>query len=149
MIIHEFLDSIGVENTYISGDSKKDEVIAALSDFNAKKISVLIGSQVIGEGIDIRSADHLIMAQGGKSEIAIVQAAGRLVRLFAGKKFGYLHDFRFLNTKYMEKHLIMRKDIYLRNFAPKFIKASCRGCVPRARRRGRGTERAAEAVRRG
>jgi superfamily II DNA or RNA helicase len=123
-VISEFLNEIGIENTYISGDSDKDEIKQALMDFNAKKISVLIGSQVIGEGIDIRSADHLIMAQGGKSEIAIVQAAGRLVRLFEGKKFGHLHDFRFLNTKYMEKHLIMRKDILQRNFAPKFIRAS-------------------------
>jgi superfamily II DNA or RNA helicase len=124
LIIHEFLDGLGIENTYISGDSKKDVVIQAIRDFNEKKISVLIGSQVIGEGIDIRSTDHLIMAQGGKSEIAIVQAVGRLARLFKGKKVGWLHDFRFLETKYLEGHLIVRKDIYRRNFSPKLIKAS-------------------------
>lgn len=114
-IIHEFLNSIGRENTYISGDSEDDDITDAIKDFNAKEIDVLIGSQVIGEGIDIRSADHLIMAQGGKSEISIVQAAGRLVRLFPGKSIGILHDFHFLDTKYMSKHLTIRKDIYKRN----------------------------------
>ena len=120
-IIHDYLDELGLENTYVSGDSEQDEIDDAIRDFNEKQINICIGSQVIGEGIDIRSADHLIMAQGGKSEIAIVQAAGRLVRLFDGKRFGHLHDFRFKDTKYMEKHQQMRKDILERNFAPKFI----------------------------
>ena len=122
-IIHEFLDDIGVENTYISGDSEEDEIDDAIREFNAKTVKVLIGSRVIGEGIDIRTADHLIMAQGGKSEIAMVQAAGRLVRLSPGKKVGYLHDFLFRDTKYMEKHWKLRKTIYKNNLAPKFTAA--------------------------
>lgn len=124
LVIHEFLDELGYENTYISGDDDKDDIDAALKDFNAKKIRILIGSSVIGEGIDIRSSDHLIMAQGGKSEISIVQATGRLVRLFPGKVIGTLHDFRFVGTKYMEKHLGMRKTIYKNNFGPKFLKVA-------------------------
>lgn len=124
LVIHEFLSELGFENTYISGDDDKDVIDEALSDFNDKTIRILVGSTVIGEGIDIRSTDHLIMAQGGKSEIAIVQAAGRLVRLFEGKIIGWLHDFRFTETKYMEKHFEMRRDILERNFSPKFLKAS-------------------------
>lgn len=124
LVIHEYLTEQGFENSYISGDDDKDTVKSILRKFNAKKIRILIGSKVIGEGIDIRSTDHLIMAQGGKSEIAIVQAVGRLVRLYKGKLWGYLHDIRFKGTKYLEKHLVVRKDIYRRNFAPKFVKAA-------------------------
>lgn len=115
-VIHEYLKMHGIEAAYISGDNSKDEINQTIELFNDKKIRVLIGSSVIGEGIDIRSTDHLIMAQGGKSEIAIVQAIGRLIRLFPGKFVGTLHDFQFLETNYMEKHFDERQEIYQRNF---------------------------------
>lgn len=115
-LIHEYLDAYGVSNAYVSGDDKKEMVNATIKAFNDKQVRVLIGSSVIGEGIDVRSTDQLIMAQGGKSEIVIVQAVGRAVRLFEGKQVAKIHDFDFLGTKYMRKHLAQREDIYRRNF---------------------------------
>jgi superfamily II DNA or RNA helicase len=115
-IIHEFLKQYGVENSYISGDDKKEVINSTIKAFNDKRVRVLIGSSVIGEGIDIRSTDQLIMAQGGKSEIVMVQAIGRAVRLYEGKKVAKIHDFDFIGTKYMQKHSIIRRDIYKRNF---------------------------------
>lgn len=115
-IFHEYLSMYGIDNAYISGDDSKETINESIRSFNEKKIRVLIGSSVIGEGIDVRSTDHLIMCQGGKSEIVIVQAVGRGVRLFEGKKVAHVHDFDFVNTKYMRKHLAQREDIYRRNF---------------------------------
>lgn len=116
LLIHEYLNLIGMSNAYVSGDDKKDRVNSILADFNDKKIKILIGSSVLGEGIDIRSTDHLLMCQGGKSEVTMVQASGRLVRLYDGKLIGYLHDFQFMGSNYMEKHLVDRIDAYDRNF---------------------------------
>lgn len=115
-IFHEFLLAHGLENSYISGDDPKEVINGTIKDFNDKKVRILIGSSVIGEGIDVRSTDHLIMCQGGKSEIVIVQAVGRAVRLFEGKKIAKIHDFDFIGTKYMRKHLAQRQNIYKRNF---------------------------------
>lgn len=115
-IFHEFLQAHGFDNMYISGDDKKEVINGTIKAFNDKKFRILIGSSVIGEGIDVRSTDHLLMCQGGKSEIVMVQAVGRLVRLFEGKKLGRVHDFNFVGTKYMGKHLDQREDIYDRNF---------------------------------
>lgn len=115
-MINEYLKGLGIDNAYVSGDNSKEEITAGIAAFNRKDVRVLIGSSVIGEGIDVRSTDHLIMSQGGKSEIVMVQAAGRAVRLYEGKSKAYIHDFRFLGTKYMEKHLVKRKDVYQRNF---------------------------------
>jgi superfamily II DNA or RNA helicase len=115
-IFHEFLSAYGIENAYISGDDKKEVINETIQAFNEKRVRILIGSSVIGEGIDVRSTDHLIMCQGGKSEIVIVQAVGRAVRLFPGKIKAQIHDFDFINTKYMRKHLAVREDIYKRNF---------------------------------
>lgn len=115
-IFHEFLKMNGFDNMYISGDDKKEVINNTIKAFNEKRFRILIGSSVIGEGIDVRSTDHLCMCQGGKSEIVMVQAVGRLVRLFEGKKLGRVHDFNFVDTKYMGKHLVQREDIYERNF---------------------------------
>lgn len=120
-VYHKYLNLHKIKNTYISGDDKPEVIEQAIHDFNDGKIKVLIGSQVVGEGVDICSTDHLIMAQGGKSEIAIVQATGRVVRLFDGKSIAHLHDFVFEDTKYMENHFIQRLDIYSRNFDPEFV----------------------------
>lgn len=121
-IFHEYLLQNGIANNYISGDDKKDTINATIEAFNLKKIRVLIGSSVIGEGIDVRSTDHLIMCQGGKSEIVMVQAVGRAIRLFPGKEVANVHDFDFKNTAYMGKHWRLRKEIYARNFDCEFIK---------------------------
>lgn len=115
-VIHEYLKSMGIDNNYISGDNDKDEINDAIVRFNEKDTRVLIGSSVIGEGIDVRSTDHLIMSQGGKSEITMVQAAGRAIRLYEGKSIAYIHDFSFENTHYMQKHADERREIYERNF---------------------------------
>lgn len=115
-IIHEYLNTLGVPNKYLSGDDSIEDIDQGIEDFNDKKLRILVGSSVFGEGRDIRSTDHLIMAQGGKSQIVMVQAAGRLVRLYEGKLVGYLHDFKFENTRYMSKHLTNRLDTYKRNF---------------------------------
>ena len=116
LVIHEYLNSLGIENSYISGDNTKEEINGTISDFNDKKIRVMIGSSVIGEGVDVRSTDHLIMCQGGKSEITMVQAAGRVLRLYDGKIKAFIHDFRFEGSKYMIKHAEEREEIYVRNF---------------------------------
>lgn len=116
LVIHEYLKSLGIDNSYISGDNDKDEINNTIKAFNDKHIRILIGSSVIGEGIDVRSTDHLIMCQGGKSEITMVQAAGRVLRLFEGKLRSFIHDFRFEGSRYMIKHADEREEIYVRNF---------------------------------
>jgi superfamily II DNA or RNA helicase len=116
LVIHEYLTSLGIDNSYISGDNDKDEINNTITAFNDKRIRVLIGSSVIGEGIDVRSTDHLLMCQGGKSEITMVQAAGRVLRLYEGKTQAFIHDFRFEGSKYMIKHAEEREEIYQRNF---------------------------------
>lgn len=122
LMIHEFLISEGLGGTYISGDDDKDTIQDAIDGFNEKRIRVLIGSGVIGEGVDICSTDRLIMCQGGKSEIVIVQGIGRGIRLYEGKKHATIHDFYFQGTNYMCKHAEIRLDIYERNFGCEVVR---------------------------
>lgn len=121
LVIHEYLNSLGVNNTYLSGDNSITEVNNGIQHFNEKKINILIGSSIFGEGVNIQSTDHLIMSNGGKSEIQIVQGIGRAIRLFEGKEMAHVHDFNFIGTKYMSKHYEERREIYERNFRATFF----------------------------
>ena len=114
--IRDFLWCHGVKATFINGDDSKENIYNAIADFNEKKIRILIGSKVIGEGIDVRTTDHLVLANGGKSEVQLVQGIGRAVRLSEGKEIAHIHDFRFTNTNYLEKHYNKRVGIYERVF---------------------------------
>lgn len=115
-LLKEFLDNHGIKSIFISGDDSAETISKTIKDFNNCKIPVLIGSTVIGEGINVKSTDHLIMANGGKSQIAITQAVGRAVRLFKDKKMAFIHDFCFEGTKFMSKHLKAREKIYVESF---------------------------------
>lgn len=116
-VIQEYLKKNGFDSIFICGDNKKEYITDAISQFNDKKIRILIGSTVIGEGVDVHSAQHLILATGGKSIVKIVQAIGRCVRLHPGKSQSYVYDFLFEGTKYLERHLKQRIDIYQTQFS--------------------------------
>lgn len=118
-LIHEFLKEKGIKSTWVNGDDSKEAIASAIEDFNDKKIRVLVASQILGEGCDIRSTDHLIMARGGKSEIAMTQAVGRAVRLYENKKTAYVWDFNFRFCKYLPRHLDIRLETYEKQFSGK------------------------------
>jgi superfamily II DNA or RNA helicase len=116
LVISEYLTTHGVICSYINGDDSKELINNTINEFNEKLVRILIGSSVIGEGINIKSTDHLINCVGGKSEILCVQNAGRAIRKFEGKSIAYLHDFFFEGTNYLARHLENRLEIYIRNF---------------------------------
>jgi len=116
-VIHELLKSLGVDNRYICGDDKKEYIIDSIEAFNDKIVRVLVGSSIIGEGVDIHSTKHLILANGGKSPIQLVQGIGRCVRLHPGKEKSYVYDFNFVGTKHQSRHCSIRADIFKNYFA--------------------------------
>ncbi len=118
LIIHEYLNTLGVSNCYVTGDNSKEEINRTIEAFNDKQFKILVGSSVFGEGVNLSSTDHLILCQGGKSPIAIVQALGRAVRLHPGKSIAKVYDFNFQNTNYMSKHQTERLEVIIDNFDP-------------------------------
>lgn len=120
-IVHQYLNTVGIDASYVSGDDDKSEITDMIRAFNDKKIRILIGSSVISEGIDIRATDHLLNLKGGKSEIVLVQSVGRAVRLYPGKHTAFLHEFKFKDTQFMEKHFENRLQAVIDNFRPLHI----------------------------
>lgn len=115
-VLFEHFTELGIDIVYISGDDSKELITDTIEEYNDKEINKLIGSSVIGEGIDLNSCQHLILARGGKSPIQIVQAIGRAVRLSEGKDVSHIYDFYFENTKYLGKHCEQRVDTFQNQF---------------------------------
>ncbi len=96
--------------TFVNGLNKDTKKV--LENFKSGKIKLLIGTSVIGEGVDLPRANVLIMAGAGKSEIGVIQAVGRVLRTFKDKNGAIVYDFADQGAKYLEKHGLIRDDIY-------------------------------------
>lgn len=62
-------------------------------DYRDGKISILIGTQHLVEGIDVPSLDTVILAYCGKSERIQIQSCGRVLRLTKNGNMAYIVDF--------------------------------------------------------
>ncbi len=106
--LNELIPDSGFMNG--ENDSRLNEDL--LSDFNSGKLKCLIGTSIIGEGVDTVRASCGIMAGGGKAESEIIQKIGRLLRLHPDKKFSIVIDFMHKNSKWALKHSKAREKIY-------------------------------------
>lgn len=73
--------------------------------FNITKLKVLIGtSGVLGEGIDTKPCEYVIIAGLGKSKNAFMQQVGRSFRKFSGKDTGKIILFKDTSHKWTKDH---------------------------------------------
>lgn len=75
-----------------SGLSKKKRA-QAIEDFRSGALRVMLATSLADEGLDVPRASCLILAAGGRSAGKLEQRAGRVLRPFAGKESGVIHDF--------------------------------------------------------
>lgn len=97
---------------FIHGEEKDVIRARALADFKAGKIKCLIGTSVIGEGVDLPNANVLIMAGGGKARSQIMQNIGRVLRICKGKTFAKVYDFSDTGSEWLSDHSLQRQNVY-------------------------------------
>lgn len=97
---------------FIHGQEKDSDRQRMMENFRKGKIKCLIGTSVIGEGVDLPIANVLIMAGGGKSRSQIMQNVGRVLRPFANKTSALVYDFADEGTQYLSEHSRLRREIY-------------------------------------
>lgn len=83
-----------------------------IDKFNNKEIAVLIGTEVISEGVDTFGADILILASAGKARSETIQKIGRVLRPAAGKEFATIVDFSDKGNYIFENQSKARQEIY-------------------------------------
>ncbi len=101
---------------HLMGDDKIEVRTETFDKLRKKEITVLI-TTLAKEGVDIPSLDVVIMAAGQKSSVAVLQKAGRVVRINEGKEPPIIVDFqdgRFeeTNCAYLVDHSRRRKALY-------------------------------------
>lgn len=100
---------------FISGETPLNERQEAIKAFDEGRLPVLIGSTILQEGISITHMKCMILACGGKSNIAILQKIGRSLRFKAGEK-EQVDFYDFIDTaKFLSKHSKMRVALYKKN----------------------------------
>jgi superfamily II DNA or RNA helicase len=97
---------------FIEGKSKDRSV--TIKDFKDGKLRCLI-STLLKEGADIPSMDAIIMAGGGKSAVAVIQKAGRALRVTKDKKEALVIDFidqgKWLRDHSQERRMILEEKL--------------------------------------
>jgi superfamily II DNA or RNA helicase len=98
-----------LKTEYIFGENDSDERRIALRKLGAGKIDVLIGSKIVDVGIDVPSIGLVIMAGGGKAEIAYRQRIGRGLReKYKGPNVCFILDFLDSHNRYLHDHYLER-----------------------------------------
>ena len=93
--LHESLnlngdDGIQLMPSHVS--SKKSAGVRAklLDDFSRQQQAIMTNARCLSEGVDVPAIDCVLFADPKESIIDIVQSAGRALRPYQGKKFGYI-----------------------------------------------------------
>ncbi len=90
-------------------DDESRQYIAA---FNKRELVDLVGTTgVLGEGIDTRPAEYIIIAGLGKAKSAFMQQIGRGVRNYPGKESCKVILFRDTSHKFLLRHFNMQVKI--------------------------------------
>lgn len=112
-IIHRMLKQAGLRGCYIFGESDKNKRQDALEKLRNGHYDYVIGSTILDVGVDVPGIFLLVLAGGGKAEVAIRQRIGRGLR---GKKapmpnFSLVVDFEDQHNKHLIKHSKARRAI--------------------------------------
>lgn len=81
----EMLQAQGVRVAFIRGENDQDERKRYLGKLGRGEIDVLIGTTILDVGVDVPSVGMIVLAGGGKAEVALRQRIGRGLR---AKKHG-------------------------------------------------------------
>ena len=112
-ILHQMLQQYGLRGEYIFGDSNQKKRSRALEMLRKGEYDYIIGSTILDVGVDVPGVFCLILAGGGKAEVATRQRIGRGLR---GKKapipnFSLVIDFQDGTNKHLIAHSKARRAI--------------------------------------
>ena len=97
-------------SVFLSGKDGATKRQGVLRKFSKGEIPVLV-STLLKEGVDIPTISVFIAAGAGKSEIAVIQKAGRALRVAPGKTEAIIVDFRD-SGRYLADHWAERYNTY-------------------------------------
>ena len=84
------IDKVNLTSLHISSKKSAGERAILMDDFRNEKLALMTNARCLNEGVDVPAIDCVLFADPKQSVVDIVQAAGRALRPYPGKKFGYI-----------------------------------------------------------
>jgi len=110
--LEDLMTRAGLRVRFIQGKNEQRERENALSALGRGEVDVLIGTTILDVGVDVPSVGVVILAGGGKAEVALRQRIGRGLR---AKKYGpnvsLIVDFADELNNHLRNHYITRKTL--------------------------------------
>lgn len=111
-ILTELLNSKGITVEFIQGENDQAERKAALSRLATGKIDALIGTTILDVGVDVPAVGLIVLAGGGKAEVALRQRIGRGLRFKkSGPNIALIVDFDDPFNSHTKGHALQRFSI--------------------------------------
>jgi superfamily II DNA or RNA helicase len=79
-----------IESFHISSDKSAGERARLLFEFEHSACALMTNARCLTEGVDVPAIDCVLFADPKQSHVDIVQAAGRALRPYEGKSYGYI-----------------------------------------------------------
>lgn len=111
-LLKDALAKQSVKAVFIDGDNDQAERKEALTKLANREIDVLIGSTILDVGVDVPAVGMVILAGGGKAEVALRQRIGRGLRAKkSGPNIALIVDFMDEHNNYLKAHAMQRRQI--------------------------------------
>lgn len=111
-VLLELLRAAGVVASFIQGEDDQPERQSALHRLAKGEIDVLIGSTILDVGVDVPAIGMVILAGGGKAEVALRQRIGRGAReKKVGPNIVLIVDFADDGNQHLKSHALQRQAI--------------------------------------
>lgn len=114
-ILKKIIDSFYKDSvsTFVHSGTPDNVLKDTLRSFIDKtETKILIGTSVLGEGVDLPTADSLVYATGQKAEVSLLQNAYRVGTAVEGKTHAVLVDFADRHHKKLLEHSMERARVY-------------------------------------
>lgn len=106
---------------YVHGQD--DDSRSLIAAFNENRINCLIATTgIMGEGIDSRPCEYVIIAGLGKAKSQFMQQVGRAIRRYPGKETAKVIIFRDASHKYLLRHFNIQKKVLIDEYGVKVVK---------------------------
>lgn len=108
-LLQQRLTDAGIKARFVFGESNRDERQEALNNLRDGRTEVLIGSTIMDVGVDVPAVGCVILAGGGKAEVALRQRIGRGLRAKKhGPNVALIVDFLDNANNHLRKHSLER-----------------------------------------
>jgi superfamily II DNA or RNA helicase len=98
---------------FVSTDMKRPVQTRVLESFDqGQEVQILIGTTILGEGVDLPSSDAMVLARGERAEVSLTQAMYRVCTAQPGKNNAILVDFADRHHRKLLEHSQERLRVY-------------------------------------